>query len=205
MKKLILMAAVAAATAAFADLKIGTVDMMALVRNHSSYEPNKKLLTETEKDYTKKLDAIKAEVDEIQEEGKNLADQLRNPLLAQAQQKKLEKELVDIQAKYVAGQQRLRAEMMRSQQDLQDLEGRLLKATTEDLHEKIDAFAEAEGYDLIIDVTATPFAKKSFDVTPAILRSMGVDPDKAGEKAAEKPVEKTAKKESKKDAKKESK
>lgn len=199
MKKLVLMTALVAATAAFAELKIGTVDMMELVRNHSSYEPNRKLLTETEKDYSKRLDAIKAEVDAIQEEGKNLADQLRNPLLAQAQQKKLEKDLVDIQAKYVSGQQRLRAEMMRSQQDLQDLEGRLLKATTEDLHEKIDAFAEAEGYDLILDVTAAPFAKQSLDVTPALLKTMGVDSSKA--KATEPVAEAPAAKEVQKEAK----
>lgn len=181
MKKLVLMAALAASTMSFADLKIGTVDMMALVRNHSSYEPNRKLLLETEKDYTKKLDAIKAEADEIQEEGKNIADQLRNPLLAQTAQKKLEKELVDIQAKFVTAQQRLRSEMMRSQQDLQDLENRLLKATTEDLHERIDAFAAAEGYDLILDVTAAPFAKKELDVTAAILATMGVTAPKSND------------------------
>ena len=184
MKKLVLVAALAATAMAFADLKIGTVDMMALVRNHSSYEPNRKLLAETEKDYTKKLDAIKAEADEIQEEGKNLADQLRNPLLAQAAQKKLEKELVDIQAKFVNAQQRLRSEMMRSQQDLQDLENRLLKATTEDLHERIDAFAASEGYDLILDVTAAPFTKKDLDVTEAILATMGVSAAKPGDAEA---------------------
>ncbi len=184
MKKLVLVAALAATAMAFADLKIGTVDMMALVRNHSSYEPNRKLLAETEKDYTKKLDAIKAEADEIQEEGKNLADQLRNPLLAQAAQKKLEKDLVDIQAKFVNAQQRLRSEMMRSQQDLQDLENRLLKATTEDLHERIDAFAASEGYDLILDVTAAPFAKKDLDVTEAILATMGVSAAKPGDAEA---------------------
>lgn len=184
MKKLVLVAALAATAMAFADLKIGTVDMMALVRNHSSYEPNRKLLAETEKDYTKKLDAIKAEADEIQEEGKNLADQLRNPLLAQAAQKKLEKELVDIQAKFVNAQQRLRSEMMRSQQDLQDLENRLLKATTEDLHERIDAFAASEGYDLILDVTAAPFTKKDLDVTEAILATMGVSVAKPGDAEA---------------------
>lgn len=184
MKKLVLAAALTASAMAFADMKIGTVDMMALVRNHSSYEPNRKLLAETEKDYTKKLDAIKAEADEIQEEGKNLADQLRNPLLAQTAQKKLEKELVDIQAKFVNAQQRLRSEMMRSQQDLQDLENRLLKATTEDLHERIDAFAASEGYDLILDVTAAPFAKKDLDVTEAILATMGVTADKSGDAEA---------------------
>ena len=193
MKKLILLTALAAATTVFADLKIGTVDMMSLVRNHSSYEPNKKLLTETEKDYTKKLDAMKAELDEIQEEGKNMTDQLRNPLLSQGSKTKLEKDLMDIQNKFIAAQQRIRAEMLRSQQDLQDLEGRLLKATTEDLREKINAFAAANKYDLIVDITAAPFASEKLDVTPAILKSMGVDPENTVEKLAErKAAEKTA-------------
>ena len=186
MKKLILFAALAAATTVFADLKIGTVDMMSLVRNHSSYEPNKKLLAETEKDYTKKLDAMKGELDEIQEEGKSMTEQLRNPLLSQSAKTKLEKDLLDVQNKFIAAQQRIRSEMMRSQQDLQDLEGRLLKATTEDLREKIDTFAKKNKYDLIIDVTAALFAKAELDVTPAILKAMGVDPKKVAEKVPEK-------------------
>jgi Skp family chaperone for outer membrane proteins len=182
MKKLILVAALAVATTVFADLKIGTVDMMSLVRNHSSYEPNKKLLAETEKDYTKKLDAMKDDLDAIQEEGKNLTEQLRNPLLSQSAKTKLEKDLLDIQNKFISAQQRMRSEMMRSQQDLQDLEGRLLKATTEDLREKINKFAGDNKYDIILDVTAAPFAKEELDVTPEILKVMGVDAAKAAEK-----------------------
>jgi len=176
MKKLMLFAAAAASLAAAADMKVGTVDMMMLVRNHSSYEPNKKLLSDTEKDYAKKIDKMKADLEEVQEEGKKLSDQLRSPLLAQAAKAKLEKDLLDVQNKFLSGQQRIRAEMMRTQQDLQGLEGRLLKATTEDLRSRIGSFAEKGGYDLILDVTAAPFASKSLDVTPDILREMGVDP-----------------------------
>ena len=98
---------------------------------------------------------------------------------SQSAKDKLEKQIVDLQNKLLAGQQTIRNEMMRTQQDLQGLERRLLKATTEDLHNRIDAFAEQEGYDLILDVSAAPFAKKSLDVTPEILKAMGVDPEKA--------------------------
>ncbi len=176
MKNLAMLAAMAAASVAFADMKIGTVDMIMLVRNHSSYEPNKKLLNDTEKDYAKKVDRMKADLDDVQEEGKKLSEQLRNPMLAPAAKAKLEKELLDVQNKFLSGQQAIRSEMARSQQDLQGLETRLLKATTEDLHRRIDAFAEKEGYDLVVDVAAAPFAKKSLDVTPEILKAMGVDP-----------------------------
>ena len=176
MKKLVLVAAIVSAAMAIADLKIGTVDMIMLVRNHSSYEPNKKLLNETEKDYAKKVDRMKSELEDVQEEGKSLTEQLRNPMLAASAKAKLEKDLLDVQNKFLAGQQSIRSEMARSQQDLQALEGRLLKATTEDLHKRIDTFAEKEGYDLIIDVAAAPYSKKSLDVTPEILKAMGVDP-----------------------------
>ena len=47
MKKIMLAAVLAAAVTAFGDLKIGTVDMFILVRNHASYESNKELLKST--------------------------------------------------------------------------------------------------------------------------------------------------------------
>ncbi|MBP5791898.1 MAG: hypothetical protein J6W80_06565, partial [Kiritimatiellae bacterium] len=64
-----------AAMAAAAEMKIGTVDMMILVKNHPSYETNKNLLTSTERDYQKRLDAMKSELDSVQEEGRKLADE----------------------------------------------------------------------------------------------------------------------------------
>ena len=65
MKKMMLgMLALCAATA-FGDMKIGTVDMMVLVRNHKSYDTNKKMLQDSEKDYQRELDQVKSELDVI--------------------------------------------------------------------------------------------------------------------------------------------
>ena len=179
MKKMMLgMIALCAATA-FGDMKIGTVNMVTLVRNHKSYDTNKKMLQDSEKDYQKDLDNMKAELDALQEEGKKVADQGRNPMLAQAQKDKIEKELLDIQNKYVAGQQKLRSKAMESQQKLQEFEARLLKSTTEDIRAVVNKFADDNGYDLIIESTVTAFAKKSLDVTDGILKAMGVDPKSA--------------------------
>jgi len=162
-----------------AEMKVGTVNMLKLVRNHSSYEPNKTLLTETQKDYEKKLDKMRVELDEIQDEFKKKSEQLRQPMLSEAAKGKVEKELMDIQNRGLAGQQRMRNEAMRSQQDLQDLEARLLKTTSADLRKRIAAFAEENGYDVILDETAAPYAKPALDVTPGLLKAMGVDPEKA--------------------------
>lgn len=185
MKKLMTMGAVAMmAAAVFAEVKIGTVDMMLLVRNHPSYETNKALLTSTESDYQKQMDGMKSELESIQDEGKKLADEYRNPMLAQAEKDKLEKKLQEVQTRFMKQQQALRNEAMRNQQNLSDLEARLLKAQAADLKKRIANYAEKEGIDIVMDASAALYSKKSFDVTDAILKDMGVDPKAA--KAKEK-------------------
>ena len=161
------------------DLKVGTVDMLALVRNHPRYESDRKLLTSTEKDYAKDLDKIKSEIESIQEEGRKLAEQAQNPMLAQSAKQKLEKDLGDVQNRFMAAQQRLRTAAMSSQEALRKMEGQMLKATSESLNEKIAAYAEKNGYDLIIDKSAAPFAKPGLDVTDGVLEEMGIDPKTA--------------------------
>ncbi len=177
-----LLAAVAAVTVASglsaADMKIGAVDMLVLVKNHPNYESNKELLTSTDKDYQKKLEAIKAEGEKFQEEGKKLVEQMQSPMLAEKAKKDIEKQLMDLQKKLMGIEQRYRSEAMRCRQDLQDLEGRLLKTTTDDLRKRISAYADKNGYDLILDASTTPYVKDAFNVSNAILRDMGVDPAK---------------------------
>ena len=180
MKKVLTMVAVAGA-AMVAQAKIGTVDMLKLVRNHASYETNKTLLTETQNDYQKNIDRIKDEIDSLQEEGKKLTEKVRNPMLAAKAKEQLEKELGAVQNKYIAAQQKFRSEAMRSEQELADLEARLLKTTTEDLQKKITAFAKENGYEMIVNVTACPYASPEIDVTAAVLKAMGVDVEKARE------------------------
>ena len=179
MKKTMMLGALAMAATAFADVKIGTVDMMTLVRNHPNYETNKELLTSTEKDYQKRLDGLKSELESIQAEGKKLADEYRNPMLAQAAKTKIENDIASVQSRFMAKQQALRNEAMRNQQDLSDLEARLLKAQAEDLKKRIANFAEKNGYDFVLDASAAIYSKKATDVTPAVLKDMGVDPKTA--------------------------
>ena len=184
MKRLVVLAAIAASVAAFADVKIGTVDMMTLVKNHKDYDSNKQLLSSTEKDYHKRLDGMRAELESIQEEGKKLADEYRNPMLAQTAKTKLEGEIAAVQERFMAQQQKMRNQALRDQQELSDLEARLLKRQAEDLKKWIAKFAEAKGYDFILDSSAAIYAKKSSDVTDGVLKEMGVDPKAAKAKDA---------------------
>ena len=179
MKKLVFAVAMLAAMAASAEMKIGTVDLMLLVRNHPNYDSNKTLLTSTDKDYQKKLEGIKSEGDKLQDEGKKLMDQVRNPMLTAKAKADIEKQLGDIQQKLMGIEQRYRSEAMRCRQDLQDLEARLLRTTTDDLKKRIAKYAAANGYDLILDSNAAAYATKTLDVTDAMLKDLGVDPKEA--------------------------
>ena len=162
--------------AATAEMKLGTVDMMLLVKNHPNYESNKTLLKSTDKDYQKKLEGIKADGDKLQEEGKKLMEQMRNPMLTAKAKADVEKQLTDLQQKLIGIEQRYRSEAMRCRQDLQDLEGRLLKTTTDDLRKRIAKYASSRGYDLIVDSNAAAYATKTLDVTDEMLKELGVDP-----------------------------
>ena len=179
MRNLIFAATAALAMTVTAESKFGTVDMMVLVKNHPNYDSNKTLLTTTDKDYQKKLDGIKAEGEKLQEEGKSLAEQMRNPMLIAKAKSDIEAKLMEIQKKLVGIEQRYRSEAMRCRQDLQDLESRLLKTTTDDLRKRISKFAEKNGYDFIFDSNAAAYSKPSYDVTDAVLTAMGVDPKTA--------------------------
>ncbi len=180
MKKLLLAAAIAASGVAFAD-KIGTVDMAILLRNHSGYASNKQFLDSTEKDYKKRIEAMKSEYDTIQAEGQKLVDEYRGSGAMMSQQKKTEMEtkIGQIQEKLVAQQQQMRSQAMRDQQELAAMEARFLKAQAEDIKGHIKNFAEKNGYDLVLDSAAALYAKPEADVTDGVLKEMGVDPKKA--------------------------
>ena len=179
MKKLVFAMTMVATLVASAEMKFGTVDLMLLVKNHPNYDSNKTLLTSTDKDYQKKLEKIKAEGDSLQEEGKKLMDQMRNPMLTAKAKADIEKQLGDIQQKLMGIEQRYRSEAMRCRQDLQDLEARLLRTTTDDLKKRVAKYAAANGYDLILDSNAAAYATSTLDVTDEMLKDLGVDPKEA--------------------------
>ena len=77
-KTVVFALAAAASMSLSAEMKIATVDLMVLVRNHPSYDRDKTLLSSTDKDYQKKLELIKSDGDKLQEEGKKLMEQMES-------------------------------------------------------------------------------------------------------------------------------
>lgn len=182
MKKIMMMAAVVAALTVAAELKIGTVNMVDLVRLHPNHESNRALVKTTDSEYKAKLDAKQDELKEIADEGKKSQSDLQNPMLSTQARAAAQKKLEGIQKRFLDGQQEMRQMANRFQNDLGELESRLIKLETDDIRAKISAYAKENDYDLIADYTILAFAKESFDVTDEILKAMGVDPAKRKEK-----------------------
>lgn len=184
MKQLtMMMAAMVAALTVSADMKIGTVNMIDLVRLHPSHESNRTLVKTTDSEYKAKLDAKQDELKEIADEGKKAQGDLQNPMLSAQARAAAQKKLEGIQKRFLEGQQEMRQMATRFQGDLSELESRLIKLETEDIRAKINAYAKENGYDFIADSTILAFSKESYDVTDDILKAMGVDPAKRKEKA----------------------
>lgn len=184
MKKMMIGMALAAAMCVSAEMKIGTVNMVDLVRLHPNHESNKALVKSTDKDYKAKLERQQEAAKAIADEGKKVQADLMNPMLSQSAKTDAQKKLEDVQKRFIAAQQDLRAAAQHFQSELTDLETRLLKLETEDIRAKIDAYAKDKGFDIIADSTMLAFSKSSLDVTDDILRALKVDPAKRAEKKA---------------------
>ena len=190
MKKLMIAFCAAMCTVAFADMKIGTVNMVDLVKLHPSYESNKNLLKSTDKDYKDKLDKRQEDIKAIADEGKKAQEDLSNPMLSAASKASAQKKLESVQRRYIAARQDMEAEVRHYQSELADLESRLMKLQTDDIRAKISEYAKANGFDMIIDSTMLAFSKESFEVTDDILRAMNVDPAKRKTLKDDKPAAK---------------
>ena len=183
MKKIILGMALAATMCAAAELKVGTVNMLDLVRLHPNHESNKALVKSTDADYKSKLEKMQEEGKAIAEEGKKLQADLMNPMLSASAKSDAQKKMEDVQRRFLAAQQDLRNAAQHFQSELADLETRLLKIETDEIREKINAYAKAKKFDIIADSTMLAFSSASLDVTDDILKAMKVDPAKRKEKA----------------------
>jgi Skp family chaperone for outer membrane proteins len=103
MKKALVLAAMAAALTAVAEMKFGTVNMVDLVRLHPNHESNRTLVKTTDAEYKAKLDAKQDELKEIADEGKKAQSDLQNPMLSAQARAAAQKKLEGIQQRFLSG------------------------------------------------------------------------------------------------------
>jgi Skp family chaperone for outer membrane proteins len=178
MKKTAIALAILASLSAFADLKIGTVNMIHLVELHPTHESNKALVKSSNDDFKAKLDEKQDALKAMLDDARKTYDDLQNPMLSASAKADAQKKLDGMQQKVNAARQDLIRSEQNYRETMNDLETRLLKMETSDIRAKISAYAKEKGLDLVIDSTMAAYANDSLDVTDDILRAMKVDPAK---------------------------
>ena len=192
MKRTVIALSIAMSVAVFADLKVGTVNMIHLVELHPTHESNKTLVKSSNDDYKAKLDAKQDALKALLDDARKVYDDMQNPMLSSSAKADAQKKLDGMQQKVNAARQDLLRSEQNYRETMNDLETRLLKMETSDIRAKISAYAKEKKFDLIIDSTMAAYANDDLDVTDDILRAMKVDPAKRQElsnKAKEKKSE----------------
>ena len=178
MKKTVIALAILASLSAFADLKIGTVNMIHLVELHPTHESNKALVKSSNDDFKAKLDEKQDALKAMLDDARKTYDDLQNPMLSATAKADAQKKLDGMQQKVNAARQDLIRSEQNYRETMNDLETRLLKMETSDIRAKIAVYAKEKGLDLVIDSTMAAYANDSLDVTDDILKAMNVDPAK---------------------------
>ena len=178
MKRTVIALSIAMSVAAFADLKICTVNMIHLVELHPTHESNRALVKSSNEDYKAKLDAKQDALKALLDDARKIYDDSQNPMLSVSAKAEAQKKLDGMQQKVNAARQELLRSEQNYRETMNDLETRLLKMETSDIRAKISAYAKEKGLDLVIDSTMAAYANDALDVTDDILRAMNVDPAK---------------------------
>ena len=181
MKRTVIALSTALCLSAFADLKMGTVNMLHLVELHPTHESNKTLVKSSNDDYKAKLDSKQDALKAMLDEARKVYEDMQNPMLSATAKADAQKKLDGMQQKVNAARQDLIRSEQNYRETMNDLETRLLKMETSDIRAKISAYAKEKKFDLIIDSTMAAYANDDLDVTDDILRAMKVDPAKRQE------------------------
>jgi len=181
MKITVIALSTALCLSAFADLKMGTVNMLHLVELHPTHESNKTLVKSSNDDYKAKLDSKQDALKAMLDEARKVYEDMQNPMLSATAKADAQKKLDGMQQKVNAARQDLIRSEQNYRETMNDLETRLLKMETSDIRAKISAYAKEKKFDLIIDSTMAAYANDALDVTDDILRAMKVDPAKRQE------------------------
>ncbi|MDO5462387.1 MAG: OmpH family outer membrane protein [bacterium] len=172
---------------------IAVVDVDTVLEHHPNTKGDRQTLELTIEEYATERDALLADIKKREEELEALAKQMQNPMLAQTKIAELQKKGETLFAELNQVKQNAELQVAKRRKDLQELDTRLVRRSTKDVVEKIDAYAKEKGYDIILDKRNVPFVKATYDVTNDIIIRCGGTLPKETPVTEEKNLEQPAK------------
>ena len=157
---LVLSSILFASSAAFAELKVGFVQVDKILQEApQTIESNKKL----EKEFSTRTEKLKADVKTLKDKEANFSKELLT--MKDSERVPKEKTLAQLRVDIQRNERELREDInIRRNEELGGLQEQINKAVT--------AVSKAEGYDLVV-YNGVAYASEKIDITEKILKSLG--------------------------------
>jgi outer membrane protein len=147
-------------TSAFADAKIGVVDLQKIMQSSSQMKAIQQKLENDFKPRRDKLVAMETALKGDMEKFK------RDAAIMNASQKK------ELEKKIVAAQQQFERDGQQYQQELSSAHNEAMEGLYNKVRTTISKIAKDEKYDLIVQKDAAPFSNETLDVTDKVVKAI---------------------------------
>ncbi len=190
---------------AFAELKIGTVDMKKIFEGYWRTKEAETKMSETRAVLKRDLDERMEKRKELQDSIEKLNDDIKKPELSKDRATAKMKERDDKIGEWQTMMRELQQYQQEKEKQLADQTLRIRNGIVEEILKVVNEKTQAENFDLVFDTSGNSInnvpvvisAKASYDFTKEIVEKLNTNRPKASEASAEKPVDKPADKKGK--------
>ena len=155
---------------------VALVDMEELVRLHPDTASDKKLFDQTLKDFRAENDELKQKLEGMQEDFEKIRKEAQDPALSDKARKAAEERASKAQDALMVAGRTWREKMQARQEQLSDMQTRMLKKTVNEIREVIRKYAEEKKLQVVLSESQAVYSDKTLDITDAILKLMNIVP-----------------------------
>lgn len=185
---------------AFAELKIGSVDMKKIFESYWRTKDAETKMSETRATLKRDLDERNEKRKELQDKIEKLNDEVRKPELSKDKAAAKMKEREEKIAEWQNMMRELQQYQQEKEKQLADQTLRIRNGLVEEIKKIVDEKVKAASYDLVFDTSGNSinnvpvimYAKESYDFTKEVIEKLNADRPKAA--APEKPADPKPKK-----------
>ncbi len=153
---------------------VAVVDMEELVRLHPNTASDKKLLDSTVKDFKAENDELRQKLEGMQDEFDKARKEAQDPALSEKARKVAEDRAGKSLDALKTADRAAREKMQARQEQLSDMQSRMLKKTIGELRDLIGKYAGEQKIAVVLPAGQVVFSAPTLDITDAIMKQMSV-------------------------------
>jgi len=153
---------------------VAVVDMEELVRLHPDTASDKKLFDQTLKDFRAENDELRQKLEGLQDDFEKSRKEAQDPALSDKAKKTAEEQAARKRDALITADRTAREKMQSRQEQLSDMQTRMLKKTFNEIREVVSKFAAERKLPLVLPGNQVVYFDKTLDITDDILKQMNI-------------------------------